>query len=89
MNLGIYEVALLPFLVIFILWVVVLFDILRSEFAGNNEIIWFLAVTFVSVVGLIPYFSWEESRKQECRVRISDRSDVMQHMIEKEERAWK
>jgi hypothetical protein len=39
-----------------ILWMIALIDILRNEFTGNNKIIWFLAVTFIPLVGPILYF---------------------------------
>jgi hypothetical protein len=40
----------------FILWMIALIDILRNEFTGNNKLIWFLAVTFIPLVGPILYF---------------------------------
>jgi hypothetical protein len=40
----------------FILWMIALIDILRNEFTGNNKMIWFLAVTFIPLVGPILYF---------------------------------
>lgn len=38
-----------------IMWLACLIDILRNEFRGNNKLIWFIAVTFVPVVGCILY----------------------------------
>jgi hypothetical protein len=40
----------------FILWVIALIDILRNEFTGSNKLIWFVAVTFIPLVGPILYF---------------------------------
>jgi len=39
----------LPFILAFI-------DILRSDFGGNNKIVWLLAVIFVPFLGPIAYF---------------------------------
>lgn len=41
---------------IFVLWLACLVDILRNEFLGNNKLIWFIAVTFIPVVGCLLYF---------------------------------
>jgi len=41
---------------LFLLWLACLLDILRNEFRGNNKLIWFIAVTFIPVVGCILYF---------------------------------
>ncbi|MEJ2684485.1 MAG: PLD nuclease N-terminal domain-containing protein [Candidatus Sulfobium sp.] len=41
---------------LFVLWVACLVDILRNEFLGNNKLIWFIAVTFIPVVGCLLYF---------------------------------
>lgn len=47
---------LLIFLAIFIIWLIALVDILRSEFTGYNKIIWLLVVLFVPLLGAILYF---------------------------------
>jgi len=39
----------IPFLIAF-------FDILKSEFEGNNKLIWLLAVILVPLIGPIAYF---------------------------------
>lgn len=36
--------------------IVALIDILRSEFKGNDKIIWILLVLFLSLIGPIMYF---------------------------------
>ncbi|MCL4457359.1 MAG: PLD nuclease N-terminal domain-containing protein [Nitrospirae bacterium] len=41
--------GLLPFIIAFV-------DILRSDFKGNNKIVWLLAVIFVPWIGAIAYF---------------------------------
>jgi len=51
----------IPFLFIFILFIillplVVLVDILRSEFRDNNKIIWVFVVIFFPIIGSILYF---------------------------------
>lgn len=47
---------LLIFLAIFIMWLIALIDILRSEFTGYNKIIWILVVLFIPLLGAILYF---------------------------------
>jgi hypothetical protein len=37
------------------LWLWTLVDILRSEFTGNNKLIWLVAVILVPVIGVILY----------------------------------
>ncbi len=44
----IFITAILPILAII--------DILRSEFAGNNKIMWVLIVLFMNIIGSILYF---------------------------------
>lgn len=41
---------------LFLIWTACLIDILRNEFRGNNKLIWFVAVTFVPIVGAVLYF---------------------------------
>lgn len=56
MGLGITEVMVLLVFPMFILWVIAVFDVLKNDFNGNDKLIWFLAVTFVPLIGLIAYF---------------------------------
>ncbi len=42
--------------IIFLIWLGCLLDILRFEFRGNNKLIWFMAVTFIPLVGCLLYF---------------------------------
>ena len=39
-----------------ILWLICLIDILRSDFLGQNKVIWFLATLFLPYLGPILYF---------------------------------
>ena len=39
-----------------LLWIIALIDILRSNFRGNDKVIWLLAVIFVPFLGAIMYF---------------------------------
>ncbi len=41
--------------IIFLIWFLCLLDILRFEFRGNNKLIWFIAVTFIPLVGCLLY----------------------------------
>ncbi len=53
---GIYELAVLIFLLlIFLPFVMAFIDILRSDFSGNNKIVWLLAVIFVPFIGAVAY----------------------------------
>lgn len=40
---------------LFVIWMACVADILRNEFRGNNKLIWFIAVTFVPLIGWILY----------------------------------
>jgi hypothetical protein len=42
--------------IMFLIWLGCLLDILRFEFRGNNKLIWFIAVTFIPLVGCLLYF---------------------------------
>jgi hypothetical protein len=39
-----------------ILWGWALIDILKSEFTGDNKVIWLLVVIFVPLLGMIAYY---------------------------------
>ncbi|TGU71425.1 zinc-ribbon domain-containing protein [Geomonas terrae] len=54
---GLPELIVLLFtLTPLVLWVVALVDIIRSEFSGNNKIIWILVVVLLPLLGAILYF---------------------------------
>lgn len=40
-----------------ILPLIALIDIIRSEFEGNNKLIWVLIVIFLSILGALLYFA--------------------------------
>ncbi|SHJ10645.1 Phospholipase_D-nuclease N-terminal [Mesonia phycicola] len=50
-------------LIIFIIPVIALIDILRSEFEGNNKLIWTLVVLFTGVFGAILYYAIGRKQK--------------------------
>lgn len=53
---GVYELTVLIFLfLIFLPFIIAFIDILKSEFSGNNKIVWLLAVIFVPFIGAIAY----------------------------------
>jgi hypothetical protein len=53
---GIYELAVLIFLLlIFLPFIIAFIDILKSDFSGNNKIVWLLAVIFVPFIGAVVY----------------------------------
>lgn len=39
-----------------ILWAWALIDVLKSEFTGNNKIIWLLVVILIPLVGILAYY---------------------------------
>ncbi len=55
---GPQEIIILLFisLFLFILPIIALVDIVRSEFEGNNKIVWVLIVIFFNIIGSILYF---------------------------------
>jgi 4-amino-4-deoxy-L-arabinose transferase-like glycosyltransferase len=56
-GIGIPELIILLFLLLLgIPWIIAFIDILRSDFEGNNKLIWLLVVIFVPFIGLIAYF---------------------------------
>lgn len=50
-------------LFLFILPIIALVDIIRSEFTGNNKIVWVLIVIFFNVIGSILYFLMGKNQK--------------------------
>jgi len=55
--------AILVGLIVCFMWVIALVDILRSEFHGNDKVLWALVVVFFPVLGSILYFIIGRSRK--------------------------
>jgi len=45
------------------LWVIALVDILRSEFQGNDKVVWVIIVIFFPFLGSILYFLIGRSKK--------------------------
>jgi hypothetical protein len=43
-------------IIVMIIPLIALIDILRSEFSGNNKLIWVLVVLFFPLIGTILYF---------------------------------
>lgn len=46
-----------------ILTIIALIDILKSEFEGNNKIVWVLVVLFFNWIGAILYFAIGKEQK--------------------------
>ncbi len=46
-----------------ILTIMALIDILKSEFEGNNKIVWLLVVLFINLLGAILYFNIGRKQK--------------------------
>jgi len=51
------------FLIIAFLWLIALIDILRSDFQGNDKVVWVVIVIFFPFLGSILYFLIGRSRK--------------------------
>ena len=56
-------IILLFSLVLFILPIIALIDIVRSEFEGNIKIVWVLIVIFFNIIGSILYFVIGKNQK--------------------------
>ena len=50
-------IILMVMLVVPILWIIALVDAIKSEFTGNNKILWILLIVFIPLLGSILYFS--------------------------------
>lgn len=48
---------------VFFLWIIALVDILRSDFRGNDKVVWVIVVIFFPFLGSILYFLVGRSRK--------------------------
>lgn len=56
-NIGAPEIILLLFVFVpSVLWIISLVDILRSNFPGNNKLVWVFVVLFFPLIGAILYF---------------------------------
>ncbi len=56
-GIGGWEILLLSSLIIpLLLWIIALVDCLKSEFSGNDKVIWVIVILFFPVVGPILYF---------------------------------
>jgi hypothetical protein len=67
-GIGLPELIILLFLLLpGVLCIIAFINILRSDFKGNNKLIWLLAVIFVPYVGPIAYFFI--GRKQKINVK--------------------
>ncbi|SDG63006.1 PLDc N-terminal domain-containing protein [Psychroflexus sediminis] len=49
-------IIIVTFIVILIITLLALIDIARSEFTGNNKVVWVLIVLFTNFLGAILYF---------------------------------
>ena len=64
-NFGVGEIlVLLIFLVLPIaLWLIALIDILKSNFSGNNKIVWIVVVILLPILGAILYLIIGKTQK--------------------------
>lgn len=56
-------IILMISLFLLVLPLIALIDILRSEFEGNNKLIWVIVVIFFSLLGAILYFLMGTNQK--------------------------
>lgn len=69
-GLGFPELCIILTIVVPLIFsAIALVDILRSEFTGQNKLIWLLVILFVPILGFILYFTI--GRKQKVRPGIS------------------
>ena len=52
-GIGLPELILL--LIVLVPWLLAFVDILKSDFRGNNKLIWLVAIIFVPIIGPIAY----------------------------------
>jgi uncharacterized membrane protein len=64
---GIAELVIILLLLAGIPWLIALIDILRSDFTGNDKLIWLLVIIFIPFIGPIVYFI--VGRKQKIRTK--------------------
>ena len=61
---GIWQTILIVLLIVgFLLPAIALIDILKSDFKGNDKIIWVLVVLFLNLIGTLLYFSIGRKQK--------------------------
>lgn len=56
-------IIIISTIVLFILPIVALIDIVRSEFKGNNKLIWVIIVVFLNLPGIILYYAMGRNQK--------------------------
>lgn len=56
-------IIILSTIIIFILPIVALIDIVRSEFKGNDKLIWVIIVVFLNLPGIILYYAMGRSQR--------------------------
>jgi hypothetical protein len=57
-----------------VLWVMALVSIIKSDFTGNNKIIWLLIIIFLPFLGMILYYFI--GRNQRITVNNHDRNTI-------------
>lgn len=63
MGIGLPELIVLFSLLGFVLFIFAFVDIVRSEFGGNDKLIWLISVIFLPIVGSVLYFLVRRKRK--------------------------
>lgn len=56
-------IIIISTIVLFILPIIALIDIVRSEFKGNNKLIWVIIVVFLNLPGIILYYAMGRNQK--------------------------
>lgn len=49
-------IVLLMFLVVPVLWIAALIDAIKSDFNGNNKVIWIILIILIPLLGSVLYF---------------------------------
>ncbi len=64
--LGVAELFFLLLILVVPLWIIALVDVLKSDFKGNDKLIWLLVVIFLPFVGSLCYFFIGRKQKVEA-----------------------
>jgi len=61
-------IVLMIILVVPVLWIVAIVDVIKSEFTGNNKVIWILLIIFIPFLGSILYLTIGRGQRIKNRV---------------------
>jgi len=68
-NIGLGELFILLFVPMLVLFIIALVDIVKSNFPGNNKLMWVLIILFAPLVGPILYLAIGAKQKIKANAR--------------------